>query len=94
MNLSNRPGEDPERRTGPDGKSQANRFNFNCPMRCRKAHDGKYVEIQTLTEAAANGYWFCSDCERITERKDDWPNGCILCGSMCITWNKPVYADD
>lgn len=59
------------------------------PKRLR--HRRLPAEKRDLRVLARSGFYFCGDCENITER--DEHDECILCGSANVTWNEPVFKE-
>ena len=48
----------------------------------------------SLSEACSQGYYWCADCERISEPKSDDVHFqiCAECGGYnSLIWNPPVY---
>lgn len=50
-----------------------------------------------LTRLAAQGFYFCHCCKRVTNRvgtpEDLFPCRCQFCGSQNVKWNKPALPE-
>jgi hypothetical protein len=62
---------------------------FRAPHKPDLAHD-----LQRRIETVLmNGFWYCTDCDRMCERiegEQGQPAHCDRCGGLHIVWNPPV----
>ncbi len=50
----------------------------------------------SLKDVSVTGFWFCSRCQRITERVEDLNSGlgrCKMCGYTGIKYHPPVFPE-
>ena len=51
------------------------------------------LKLWRFATAVLSGFWFCADCQDITERiegEQGQPAHCERCGGHRITWNPPT----